>query len=73
MAQHVLANTEVPCVADNKRLEKQRADLVAILKKQAKLVDVLKRQRLHLEAAQMLGFTQAEFAAALPKGNRQTL
>ena len=57
---------------DNKRLERQRTELIAVLKKQAKLVDVLKRQRLHLEAAQLLGFTQAEFKAALPRA-RQTM
>ena len=53
-------------LVDNKRLEQQRAELIMVLKKQSKLVDVLKRQRLHLEAAQLLGFSRAEFRAALP-------
>ena len=50
----------VPAAAENKRLERQRTDLVAVLRKQCRLVDVLKRQRLHLEAAQLLGFTREE-------------
>ena len=35
-----------------------------LLKKQAKLVDVLKRQKAHIEAAQLLSFTQGEYAGS---------
>ena len=52
----------VCCAADNQRLEAQKQELLVLLKKQAKLVDILKRQKAHIEAAQLLSFTQAEYA-----------
>ena len=56
-------------VSDNRRLSKHRADIVNAFKKQMKLIDVLKRQKLHLEAAKMLSFTEEEFAKTLEYGD----
>ena len=52
---------------DVRRLEREKAELVKAFKQQMKLVDVLKKQRVHVEAAQMLNFTEAEFRKALEK------
>jgi hypothetical protein len=56
-------------VSENRRLSKHRTDLVNAFKKQMKLIDVLKRQKLHLEAAKMLSFTEEEFAKTLEYGD----
>ncbi len=56
-------------VSENRRLSKHRTDLVNAFKKQMKLIDVLKRQKLHLEAAKMLSFTEEEFSKTLEYGD----
>lgn len=51
-----------------RRVEKQRTEVLAAFRKALKLVDVLKRQKIHMEAARMLAFTEAEFAKVLEAG-----
>ncbi|XP_077420774.1 testis-expressed protein 9 [Vanacampus margaritifer] len=55
-------------VAENKQLKKQKGELIVGLKKQLKLIDILKRQKMHLEAAKLLSFTEDEFMKALDWG-----
>ena len=54
---------------ENRKLEKQKSDLIQGFRKQARLIDVLKRQKMHLEAAKMLQFTEEEFVKALEWGS----
>jgi septum formation topological specificity factor MinE len=56
-------------LAENRRLEKQKSDLIQGFRKQARLIDILKRQKMHLEAAKMLQFAEEEFVKALEWGS----
>jgi hypothetical protein len=54
---------------ENKRLLAQRGELLHAFKTQMTLIDVLKKQKMHVEGATLLGFTEAEFARTLDMGD----
>lgn len=64
---HLTAPLPAP-LAENKRLEQQKHELVSAFKKAMKLVDVLKRQKLHLEAACLLDVAGKELVQAMDLG-----
>ena len=54
-----------------KKSDRQRGELLAAFRKQLKLVDILRRQRVHMEAARMLGFAEDEFVKLMEQhGNK---
>jgi len=63
--QEQLARDNERLTAEAAALRGQRADLLQAFRKQAKLIDVLKRQKMHLEAARLLAFTEEEFTKTL--------
>lgn len=60
---------------ENKKLNKQKLELIQAFKRQMKLIDNLKKQRMHLEASRLLVFSEQEFINALewnPNGELDT-
>jgi len=52
-----------------RKLERQRTELMNAFKKQNQLIDVLKKQKVHLEAARMVAFTEEEYIRVMELGN----
>ena len=52
-------------ISELKLMERQRNELLTAFRKQMKLIDVLKRQKVHIEAATLLSFTEDQMNKAL--------
>lgn len=52
-----------------KKAEKQKNDVYIAFKKSLKLISILKRQKVHLENARLLAFTEEEFKQLLDQNN----
>lgn len=57
-------------MSENKKLEKQKNEIYAAFKKSLKLCSILKRQKVHLENARLLAFTEDEFKQILEQNNK---
>jgi len=55
---------------ENKKLEKQKNEIYTAFKKSLKLCSILKRQKVHLENARLLAFTEEEFKQILEQNNK---
>ncbi|KAG8179508.1 hypothetical protein JTE90_005257 [Oedothorax gibbosus] len=53
---------------ENRRIDKQNAELHNAIKKQMQLINNLKRQKMHVEAATAVQFSEEEFMKALDRG-----
>mmetsp|Transcript_51247 Transcript_51247/g.81660 ORF Transcript_51247/g.81660 Transcript_51247/m.81660 type:complete len:351 (+) Transcript_51247:73-1125(+) len=53
---------------ENRVLIKQKNELLSAFKKQLKLIDILKKQKIHLESAKVLQFTEQQFIKTLDIG-----
>ena len=51
--------------AEQKKLIRQKGELLTGFKKMKKIIEILKKQKLHLETAMGLGFTEEEYIKAL--------
>ena len=57
---------------ENRVLIKQKNELLSAFKKQSKLIDILKKQKIHLESAHILNFTEKQFIKTLDIGQNLT-